>query len=336
MGDFDPSATSTPSQAQTLPSGSHVHTLLCTNALFLQHAAVCITSLLANNPNLFFDIVIIHQPAETLEEAKLRRSLAQFPNHALSFRSFAIPPELVLPLIPLSHYTLDTYTRLWVGEFFPADVNRVLYLDADMVVVGSIAALWQVDLGGALMGAVDIPGSDQGVRLLGMRMEDGYFNAGMLIIDLQQWRATGASDVVVEYIQKNPERVTYDQDALNACFRHRTKRLDYKWNVIRPFYREPTPLPLAPAEIKRIRQDALIIHFNGGSKPWSYFCDHPRRSEYDRYLRMTEWRDYVPPDYTPLNRVRKAISAVLPQSIKDLFKVAIAQVTGSGSIVRQG
>jgi lipopolysaccharide biosynthesis glycosyltransferase len=328
MGDFDPSAVRAPYQEQMMPSVSRVHTLLCTNALFFQHAAVCITSLLENNLELFFDILIIHQPSEMLDEEKLRRSLAQFPNHALSFSSFAIPRELILPLIPLSHYTLDTYTRLWVGEFFPTDVRRVLYLDADMVVVGSIAPLWQVDLEGALMAAVDIPGSDQGVRLLGMRMEDGYFNAGMLVIDLQQWRATNASDTVVEYIQRNPERVTYDQDALNACFYQRTKRLDFKWNVIRPFYREPIPLPLGRGEIERIRREALIIHFNGGSKPWSYFCDHPRKSEYDKYLRMTEWRDYVPPDYTPLSRVRKAFSTALPQPVKDLFKAVIARVNG--------
>ena len=258
-------------------TGSRVNTLLCTNALFLQHAAVCLASLLANNPELFFDIVIVAQPTETLDEEKLRRSLTKFPNHSLTFRKFAIPADLLLPLNPLAHYTIDTYTRLWVSEFFPENADRVLYLDADIVVVGSIAPLWTLDLGGALMGAVDIPGSDRGVTRLGMRAEDGYFNAGVLIIDLAQWRATRAEEIVIDYIRENPDRVLYDQDALNACFHGCTKRLDYTWNVIRPFYREPLVLPLERAEIEAIRREARIIHFNGGSKPWSYFCDHPRR-----------------------------------------------------------
>jgi hypothetical protein len=55
-----------------------------------------------------------------------------------------------------------------------------------------------------------------------------------------------------------------------------------------PFFREPLALPLDRAEIEAIRRNAQIIHFNGGSKPWSYFCDHPRRAEYEKYLRMTE------------------------------------------------
>ncbi len=309
---------------QVTSSGSNrVNTLLCTNVLFQQHAAVCLTSLLANNPELFFDIVIVAQPTETLDEEKLSRSLMQFANQTLRFIKFSIPSNLSLPLI--AHYTIDTYTRLWVNEFFPNNVGRVLYLDADIVVVGSIAPLWFADLGGALLGAVNIPGSDQGVRLLGLRQEDGYFNAGVLLIDLERWRATRAEEVVLNYIRNNPERIMYDQDALNACFYACTKRLDYKWNVIRPFYWEPIVLPLERREIEAIRRDARIIHFNGGSKPWSYFCDHPRRGEYNRYLLMTDWRDYVAPDRTPLNMLRRAISAVIPNPVKTSVKAIIGR-----------
>lgn len=316
------------SQQTDKPSGSEsnrVSTLLCTNVLFQQHAAVCLTSLLANNQELFFDIVIVAQPTEILDEDKFERSLRQFSNYTLRFITFSFPSDLSLPLI--AHYTIDTYTRLWIKDFFPDDVDRVLYLDADIVVVGSIAPLWSANLDGALMGAVDIPGSDQGVRLLGLTQEDGYFNAGVLLIDLQQWRAIRAETIVIDYIRKNADRIMYDQDALNACFHACTKRLDYKWNVIRPFYREPSELPLQPAEIETVRREAQIIHFNGGSKPWSYFCDHPRRDEYGRYLLMTAWSDYVPPDRTPLNVLRKGVSAAIPASLKDLLKAGLRHIS---------
>jgi lipopolysaccharide biosynthesis glycosyltransferase len=309
-----------------MAAADSVNILMCTNALFQQHAAVCLASLLANNANFFFNIVIVGRVTEELDENKLRRSLMRFPGHSLTFRKFAPPADLRLPLTPGAHYTIDTYTRIWLAEFFPATVDRVLYLDADIVVVGSIAPLWSTDLAGALMGAVDIPGSDQGVRRLGLRAEDGYFNAGVLLIDLARWRATRADQTVIDYIHAYPERLEYDQDALNACFRSVTKRLDYRWNVIRPFFREPLALPLERAEIETIRREALIIHFNGGSKPWSYFCDHPRRGEYEKYLRMTAWRDYVPPDRTALNRLRKTISGLLPASVRDLLRSMVTQI----------
>ncbi len=305
---------------------NRVNLLLCTNTLFLQHAAVCLASVIANTPELFFDVVVVSQPDEILDEARLRKSVARFPNQSLSFRKFAIPEDVLLPLNPQAHYTLDTYSRLWIGEFFPENVERVLYLDADIVVVGSLAPLWSVDLDGALMAAVDIPGSMRGVDRLALRPEDGYFNAGVLVIDLKQWRETGAGKEVLEYIQQNPERVLYDQDALNAVFPHRTKRLPFKWNVIRPFYDEPTRLPLAQAELEKIRRDAIIIHFNGNLKPWSYFCDHPRRGEYTKYLRMTEWRDFVPSDRTPLDMVRKRVSRILPPGVKSVLKAGFAQL----------
>ncbi len=302
-------------------AGSRVHLLLCTNSIYLQHVAVCLTSLLVNNPDLFFNIVVVGRAAEPLDEERLRRSLACFSNYSLLFREFTPPVDRLLPLNPRAHYTLDTWTRLWVAEFFPVDVNRVLYLDGDIVVVGGVASLWAIDLGGALLGVVDIPGSQRGVTTHGLRAEDGYFSAGVLLIDLDQWRKTRALDTVLDYVSAHPERLPdVDQDALNACFHGRRRRLEYKWNVISPFFREPLALPLARAEIEAVRREARIIHFNGASKPWSYFCDHPRKAEYERYLRMTEWRDFVPPDRTPMNRLRKGISAILPENVKGFLK----------------
>lgn len=318
------SATPGEASSRSRKTPSDVNILVCTNALFLQHAAVCLASVLTNNPGMFFHIVIVSQPEENLDEEKLRRSLGRFANQSLTLRKFSVPREPPLPT--RAHYTLDIYTRLWVAHFFPAEVDRVLYLDADLVVLGSIAPLWNFDLAGALMGAVDIPGSQRGVSLLGMQAEDGYFNSGVLLIDLAQWRATRAQEEVLAYIRESPKLIDYDQDALNACFHHRTRRLDFRWNVIRPFFQEPPTLPLERSELAKICREAHIIHFNGGLKPWSYFSDHPRRDEYHKYLHMTEWRDFVPADRTLLNRVRKTLSAILPHRLKSVLKTALSQL----------
>jgi lipopolysaccharide biosynthesis glycosyltransferase len=309
-----------------------VHLLLCTNAAFLQHAAVCLTSILVNNPNLFFDIVIVGRPGELLQRDKLRRSLARYPNHLLTIREFSAPPDVVLPLNPRAHYTIDSWTRLWVADFFPPEVDRVLYLDCDVVVLGSIEPLWNVDLAGALLGAIDIPGADRGVVHLGLRAEDGYFNSGVLLFDLREWRNKRALDTVLAYVAAYPELMTrdVDQEALNACFHGHRKRLDYRWNATSMFFSDPCLLPLPPHEIDAIRRDARIIHFNGNLKPWSYFCEHPRKDEYAKYLRMTEWRDFVPPDRTLANRLRKLASVILPQKAKTLLKEVMPAIAKTG------
>ena len=307
-----------------MASADRVHLLMCTNAAYLQHAAVCLVSLLSNNLDLMFDIVIVGRASEALDETKVRLSLARFTNQVLCFRKFAPPEDRLLPLNPRAHYTLDNWTRLWVQDFFPEQIERVLYLDSDIVITGSIAPLWRIDLDGALLGVVDIPGSDRGTSHLGLSADAGYFNSGVLLIDLTQWRQTRALETVLNYIEANPDKMMrdVDQEALNACFHHRKKRLDYKWNAIRPFFEEPSTLPLPLAEREKVRKAARIIHFNGSSKPWSYFCTHPRKTEYAKYLLLTEWWNFIPEDRTFWNRVRKAVSMILPDPLKLLLKWA--------------
>ncbi|WP_156782738.1 glycosyltransferase family 8 protein [Acidihalobacter yilgarnensis] len=298
-----------------------VNLLICTNAAYLQHAAVCLRSLLENNRDFFFNVVVVGRVGETLDEEKLRRSLEPTPWHAISFREFLPPMGQVLPLNPNAKYTLDIWSRIWVSDFFDDDVERVLYLDADIVVVGGVTPLWQMDLEGALFGAVDIPGSMRGVENLEMAEEDGYFNSGVLLFDLKQWRQSNALETLLDYVSRQYQRLKDpDQDALNACFASRRKKMDYKWNAIGPFFREPNPLPLKREIIEKVREDAVIIHYNGATKPWDFVSNHPRRKEYWKYLEMTEWRGYVPADKTLHNMLREFGSAILPKPLKAFVK----------------
>src|ERR1700722_4025028 len=111
MGDSTTSSVIGPRRQERVTAADPGNILLCTTALFQQHAAVCLASLLANNSDLFFDIVIVGRTTEQLDEKKLRGSLAGFPNHTMTCRTFSPPSDLLLPLHPAGHYTIDTYTR---------------------------------------------------------------------------------------------------------------------------------------------------------------------------------------------------------------------------------
>jgi lipopolysaccharide biosynthesis glycosyltransferase len=297
---------------------NQVPTLVGTDATYLQHTAVCLVSLLVNNPELFFDIVVVRRPAKEFDEDKLHRSLAPFQNYRLTFKELSIRPDVSLPSAAHYQVTADTYSRFWVEEFFAEDVDRVLCLDVDMVIVGSIAPLWNTDLEGRLVGVVDIPGAGIASTRIGLRAEDGYFNSGVLLIDLKQWRETQMRDVLLDYMRTHPEYMVYtpDQDTLNACLYNRKKSLDPRWNAIWTFFQEQQPVPLSTTELQSIRREARIIHYNIRPKPWSYFSIHPRKDEYEKYLKMTEWRNFVPPDRTLINRVRKLAARLLPTSAR--------------------
>jgi lipopolysaccharide biosynthesis glycosyltransferase len=298
-----------------------IQTLLCINAAYAQHAAVCIVSLLENNPQSHFELVVVSSQPLGAGEEKLKRTIARYDNASLEIKYFGASSGMNLP-VGSRHYTIDNYTRIWVADFFPPEVERVLYLDGDMVVVGNIDELWNVDLGQAVVAAATIPGSTR-CAAYGIPERFGYFNSGVLVIDLTRWRRQQIFDVLRDYIANNADKlVDADQDALNACLFDKRRPVPFVWNVIVPFYFNYHPLGISKAELRQVRRDARIIHFNGPSKPWSYQCNHPRKAEYWKYIKRTEWRAFTPPDRSFANWGKRTFGPFVPQSLRALLKRA--------------
>jgi lipopolysaccharide biosynthesis glycosyltransferase len=274
---------------------------------------------LAEQPTRYrLDIVVVMSEARETDIAPLHASLARYDHLTLTVRSFVPDADVHLPL--RIHYSRDIYTRLWVATFFDETVDRVLYLDCDMVVVGSLDPLWEADLHGRTVGAVGIPGSTRGAHL-GMAGDAGYFNSGVMVIDLARWRRLSVFDRLMAYIGDNSEKlIDPDQDALNVTLEDDRTLLGYEWNVTSPFYFDYHDLRMASTEVSRIRAAARIIHFNGTSKPWSFFSQHPRRDDYFNFLALTSWRGFRPADRTPLNRLRRLATALMPEKLRRLLR----------------
>lgn len=302
-----------------------IQTLFCINATYAQHAAVCIVSLLDNNRNLNFNIVVATTQPLGVSESALRASIAPYPNVHLSVKQFDPARELV---VRGAHRSIDAYTRLWVEDFFPETVSRVLYLDSDMVVVGSIADLWRMDLGDQLLAATTIPGAAAACRPLSVPEEYGYFQSGVLLINLAKWRESGAFERIRNWLAANGTTAADDQDALNACFYYQRVVLPHIWNVIVPFYYDHHPLGITEVERQEIRRDARIVHFNVPSKPWFYMSRHPRREEYWRYLKLTEWRDYQPRDKSLFNWSKKTFVPYLPKRVQTYLRANLGGWSG--------
>jgi len=109
-------------------------------------------------------------------------------------------------------------------------------------------------------------------------------------------------------------------DALNACLYEQRYPLDYVWNVISPYFWDDWESDLSPEDLCRIRRDAKIVHFNGASKPWSFHNRHPRKADYYKYLSLTEWKDFVPADRTPVDRLKYVAASTLPTPILRMLR----------------
>jgi lipopolysaccharide biosynthesis glycosyltransferase len=299
-----------------------IPTLFCINAGYTQHAAVGIVSLLENNRDYDFDIVVVTTEPLGAEEDRLQRTLARYAHAHLR----VVPLKAATGHLPVraEHYTIDTYSRLWIAEIFPAPAEKALYLDSDMVVVGPIGELWQTDVANHVLAAVTIPGSNR-CPIFGIPERFGYFQSGVLLVNLRRWREDRIFDELAAWIDANTAKIIdADQDALNACLHARRLPLPYMWNVIAPFYFDYHPLGISERERAAVQQGARIIHYNGPSKPWHYLSRHPRRADYWKYLRLTEWRDYRPADRSVVNWGKKHLGPFVPATVRARLKRALA------------
>jgi lipopolysaccharide biosynthesis glycosyltransferase len=155
------------------------------------------------------------------------------------------------------------YARLLIHELLP-DVERVIYLDADTLVVCSLAPLWETPMDGAVIAGVSDPwGADE------EDVTGPYVNSGVLVIDMQRWKDRQLAMFAFDYIKTHQPELP-DQSAINAACADAIYLLDGNWNFRvdgRPINRRsPEEGRLAPLTQLRPR----IIHFTGGYKPWLY------------------------------------------------------------------
>ena len=173
--------------------------------------------------------------------------------------------------------------RLVAGSSLQGDVSKVIYLDADLLIQRDIFELWEQDMQGKIVLAVQ----DSYIQKLPARclpaqaeVERPYFNSGVMVIDLEAWRTAEIEQSCLEAARRLAYRTKWlDQHVLNACLAGRWGRLTPVWN--KQFFLDVFPdwqcSPYEEKEFLEARSDPAIIHFCSRTKPWQTFCDHPRQ-----------------------------------------------------------
>lgn len=265
-----------------------LHVVFAANRAYVPYVSAAITSVRHNlDPAVALDVTILSRDLSPAEIGWPNRGVAD------SLRCFS--PDLdrsTLPIRPTDHLTVETYYRLFLEMAFDETVKRVVYLDADLVVLGDLSQLAAVDLGGKTIGAiVDIyvrRWGKGGGALRGETTDDNpYFNAGVLVIDLDAWRTRQVQPRALDFLASNRDRILFhDQDALNAVLADDWKALDPRWNRMTHYWeqRRDGTLPFSQETIASLH-DPFIVHFATGSKPWHGFR-HPDRPAFDTYITM--------------------------------------------------
>ena len=210
--------------------------------------------------------------------------------------------------------TQDLPTSHWYRVFLPEllpDVDRIVYLDADTVVLESLAPLWETKLGDNCLAAVTNVFQEDHFHLpqrLGLADPSLYFNTGVMVLDLAAMRREGTTDQIVKWALANSERLAWpEQDVTNVVLAERRLELHPRWNCMHSVLRFPwAAYAFGYEAIEAARVKPAIRHFEGPltNKPWHLLGDPGDRAVYMAHRSQTPWPDLRPEGATPRNRLR--------------------------------
>tara|TARA_Y100000590_G_scaffold201045_1_gene228464 strand:- start:3413 stop:4270 length:858 start_codon:yes stop_codon:yes gene_type:complete len=155
----------------------------------------------------------------------------------------------------ITHLTLAAYNRLLIPILKP-NLKKVIYLDVDVIVMDDISELYKEKLDNYALGAVIEQGNKNYVKQsmfnIEMNPNSLYFNSGVLLLDLDQWRKHSILSELLKIEEKyRGKLLTLDQDILNKYFEDNYKILDKKFNVM------------------DTNDEIIIRHFASTIKPWN-------------------------------------------------------------------
>lgn len=201
-------------------------------------------------------------------------------------------------------WSLSTFSRLFLERLLPEEVEQVIYLDCDILVNSSLEEMYNTDLGDYCCGGVSDCLSDGHKANVGLKSDDYYINAGVMLISLKNWRRTHICDRFIDFINRYNGNTPYvDQGVINGTMSKSIMPLSLKYNVYTVLfdfgyndlilYRKP-PSYYSEADVQEAIHKPTIVHFTTSFlslRPWIKGCKHPFASEWLRYKGMTPWSD---------------------------------------------
>jgi lipopolysaccharide biosynthesis glycosyltransferase len=259
---------------------------------------VALASLLRSNPGVPVVAHCLHDGASPDDWEKLKQTIAGYPCELRDHRL-------------LEQYSTSHHFKLAIPDFILEE--RVLYLDSDLVILGSIREIYETDLSEVYLAAVeDMTADDPSLRPY-MDHDAKYFNAGVMLLNLERWREEKLAAKALAWIKSS--KYPYDQEGLNAVVNGRWHPLPLRYNqqtlVFHPrFTHVPKQRDRFPAsEIQEARRRPVIVHYTGmAHKPWIMGCRHPYWYLYWKYLWVTPFRFTPPEQITPGNILRSLLS----------------------------
>lgn len=271
------------------------------------HAGVSIVSLLENNKDFeLINIYIIDNQITDHNKETLYTIARKYSNCNICFLDFTNYIGK-LKLNMQWHISISSYARLFLESLLPNDIKKVLYLDCDTIINSSLKKLWSTNIEDYYFAGVQDSVNSNTKTAIGITTDKRYFNAGILLINLDLWRKNSFEKQFINFIdERNGNVIHHDQGVINGVLGKNALRLPLENNLmtihyfmnrkkILKFFNEEADF-YSESEIGEAINHPVIYHFTPSftSRPWIKGCKHPKKNLYFEYLNLTPWKGMKP------------------------------------------
>lgn len=279
-----------------MSKSSVIHVTCSTDDNYAVLCGVMLYSMLSNNKN---HAIHIHILISQLDERNKRKFLTQAEKFGVKL-TFHLVNDARLEgckyRTRVHQLSKAAYYRILLASILP-DIDTVVYLDCDMVVLGDLAPLMEIDISDYAVAAVedyDLLRNPVHREQLQFAPDDRYFNSGFMLINLKYWREHASEKQLLEFSKRERVVFFHDQDAMNAVFKKAWLRLPPVWNRFNVFQVRTENMFLSKKELKQFDRTPNVIHYGGRYfKPWFNLPFIPYWWTWRRFKRLSEWKDYT-------------------------------------------
>lgn len=297
------------------------------NEKYAPYAGVSITSLFENNKAVdSIDVYILGEELSKTSTDKFLQLAIQYNRKVIFVETDSLIARMKELNMPTYRGSYAANMRLFVSDIV-TNGDRLLYLDADTIVVGELSDMYNSDI--ETVGMVYDSLGCKHKYDIGLSELDGYYNSGVILYDLNKWRAGKFTEKIVEHVANvRSQYPSPDQDLINIVLKGNITSLPFECNY-QPHLRvysydlfmkvfEPVPF-YTFLEVSQASCTPLIMHAFRylGEFPWHKASKHPFCDEFDQYLKMSLWNDYVkePSDSGIVMAIERLLYVVMPKGL---------------------
>jgi lipopolysaccharide biosynthesis glycosyltransferase len=270
---------------------NNIHICFSCDNNYVQPLAVLIASILKNSINrdsynfYVLDGGISEKNKDKINEIK---AIRDFNIHYISVNSKEFKDCPITDYAP--YITITTYYRFKIPSFFPK-IDKMLYLDCDMVVNRNIRELFNTNIDDYYVAAVPEVCNQHHKTRLNIEGNSYYFNAGLLLINNKKWREDDVERKLFQYAL-NPEKemIHQDQDILNIVLKNDKTYLPIAWNLQHDAIDMEDSYIYHQEERLSAIKEPYIIHYTNKFKPWHKECTNKFKEKYFEYLKLTPFK----------------------------------------------